>query len=332
MKKFRKGLCLFLTAAMLLSFLPAFSIGAFAAESDSTFDVWDGSVASGFAGGIGTEDDPYVIETAEQLAYFAKAVNSSYSKHCFENEFVVLKSNIDLNNRKWVPIGAWSSDHGFKGTFDGQGHVIKNLLVQSYSYYYGGTGFFGSANVIRNLGIINSEIRAHGNTGTDTGAIAGQANIVDGCYNTGMVAGDNNESYTGGIVGICYEAVVNCYNTGNIYGSGYRGSVGARGGIVGWARGSVINCFNTGDVTGLVKTGGIVGLGSGTFWGDGGCTIKNCYNTGDMIGTSTENPGGIAGETWENSTISNCYNSSTSYKCGIVGLFYSEGSTISNCY
>lgn len=35
-------------------------------------DVWNGTIASGFAGGTGMENDPYQINTAEELAYFAK--------------------------------------------------------------------------------------------------------------------------------------------------------------------------------------------------------------------------------------------------------------------
>ena len=61
-----------------------------------------------------------------------------------------------MNNapkNKWTPIGNPSSP--FKGTFDGQGHIVKGVKVDSEDY----AGLFGilyDAGTIRNVGVVES--------------------------------------------------------------------------------------------------------------------------------------------------------------------------------
>ena len=57
-------------------------------------DVWNGTIASGFAVGTGTENDPYQINTAAELAYFAKSVNDG---KWYDGEYIILKNNINRN-------------------------------------------------------------------------------------------------------------------------------------------------------------------------------------------------------------------------------------------
>ena len=95
-------------------------------------DLWDGSVATSFAGGDGTKSNPYQIATASQLAYLAQQVNlgSAYSENYF-----VLCNDIDLNDIEWTPIG--NGIHAFMGNFDGKGYTIENLKIsQSIHYTY----------------------------------------------------------------------------------------------------------------------------------------------------------------------------------------------------
>mgnify|MGYP000358571645 CR=1 FL=1 len=58
-------------------------------------NVWDGTIASGFAVGTGTENNPYQINTAAELAYFAENVNAG---NWYDGEYIILKNNINLNN------------------------------------------------------------------------------------------------------------------------------------------------------------------------------------------------------------------------------------------
>lgn len=130
--------------------------------------IWDGSVASSFAGGDGSEGDPYRIESAAQLAYLAVQVNSGEE---YTDKHFVLKCDIDLNNIAWTPIGSGNIDrYYFEGHFDGCGATISNLklteLMESkYIYELGSVkrgvgGLFGACNnaTISNLNINNSDI------------------------------------------------------------------------------------------------------------------------------------------------------------------------------
>ena len=94
---------------------------------------WSGKKAPEYAGGIGTEDDPYQIATGEQLYKMV-------AEHCIKNDkpaYYVLTHDIKLNDvtsADWVAktnLKSWHSvsvfTHAFAGHFDGQGHVVSGL-------------------------------------------------------------------------------------------------------------------------------------------------------------------------------------------------------------
>ena len=64
-------------------------------ENPKRSAIWDGSIAAGFAGGSGTEDDPYLISNGSELAYLAQQVNSGNS---YENVHFKLTNDIYLND------------------------------------------------------------------------------------------------------------------------------------------------------------------------------------------------------------------------------------------
>lgn len=119
---------------------------------------WNGAAGSRFAGGDGTANDPYRIETGEQLAYLAKQVNE-YG-HTFNGDYFVLGNHIDLQSHPWTPIGA-SNNATFQGIFDGGGYTISNLSItaplkyETSSSTTGIAGLFGSCEnaTIRNLNL-----------------------------------------------------------------------------------------------------------------------------------------------------------------------------------
>ncbi len=78
-------------------------------------DVWDGSVASGFAGGDGSEKNPYIIETAEQLAFLAQSVNAG---EAYEGKYFKLTSDLVLNDESFT----FEADTGLIQVTDGE-HV-----------------------------------------------------------------------------------------------------------------------------------------------------------------------------------------------------------------
>lgn len=99
------------------------------------------NAASSFKSGTGTEEDPFIIATASQLAYinvFMQAGNSGYY-------YYKLERDIDLEYAEWTPIGISDSRlqqiFPFYGSFDGNGHKIKNLMITEAERNY--IGLFG---------------------------------------------------------------------------------------------------------------------------------------------------------------------------------------------
>ncbi|MBQ7691059.1 MAG: hypothetical protein IJT30_07725 [Muribaculaceae bacterium] len=127
-------------------------------------DVWDGTTTETPV--LDTETGAYTISSAAQLAGFAQEVNAGNS---YAGKTVKLEANVDLDNQEWTPIGL---NKYFEGTFDGQGHTVKNLKIATYRSY--GNGFIydlrGGASV-RNLSIFGVDIVG----GNVTGIVAGYA-------------------------------------------------------------------------------------------------------------------------------------------------------------
>lgn len=143
---------------------------------------WDGTTATAYTG-TGTESDPYLIATAEQLAYFRIQVDNGKD---YAGEFVKLSNDINLNSKNFDPIG-WGyayEQHNrevdgvhipgkvFKGTFDGNGKTIFGLYQngwdleaedpknRDYTYTNCGFGLFAAAcdATFRNLTISGAEV------------------------------------------------------------------------------------------------------------------------------------------------------------------------------
>ena len=146
---------------------------------------WDGKSATAFAGGSGTEADPYLIANASQLAFFRDVVDGKVEwsgDASFEDQYVKLTSNIFLNHEGeftnlFDPIG-WGYSYSpynrggaegrvFKGTFDGGNYSIHGLWQNGwdleaitgtdYTYTNCGAGLFASAEnaTFKNLAIID---------------------------------------------------------------------------------------------------------------------------------------------------------------------------------
>ena len=159
-------------------------------------NTWDGSVASSFAGGIGTAENPILIETASQLKLLANNVNSG--TYTYEGVSFKLVSNLNMNNINWEPIGI--NDNVFKGNFDGDGCAITNLLVESADYYNAG-GLFGSAQSLLCNIFVYGNVDIDGwqtGTGGICGELSGQCN---NCVNYCSVSGRSYKG-VGGIVGV----------------------------------------------------------------------------------------------------------------------------------
>lgn len=264
-------------------------------------NVWDGTIASGFAGGDGTQDNPFQIETAAQLAYFAKAVNDG---KWYDGEYIILKNNINLNNQEWTPIGNHSNS--FRGNFDGRNHTVTGMQISNSSADY--VGLFGECtkfnvnSAIKNITVKDSVICGE----NFVGAIVGYAEEIniENCRSIGNTI--NGKTDVGGICGkiggYSVGKVSQCYNSSKVTGRVRVGGIAGMGGIA-------ENCLNTGEIMIINKAyqsagGGIFGIFDDTT---ASASITACVNLGKVSGG--ESFGGIVGSTDSKSTghISNCY-------------------------
>lgn len=133
-----------------------------------------GDSSNGFSGGDGTSENPYQISTAKQLDNVRDSLSSHY----------ILNADIDLSAVDWRPIG---SDEPFTGVFDGNGHTVRNVIVNIESTRTSTGGFFGvvSAGTIRNLRIENGNINVSVDSADTLFAHAG--GIVSWTQNGGLI-------------------------------------------------------------------------------------------------------------------------------------------------
>lgn len=283
-------------------------------------DVWNGTIASGFAVGTGTENDPYQINTAAELAYFAKSVNDG---KWYDGEYIILKNNINLNNQEWTPIGNHSNS--FRGNFDGGNHTVTGMRISNSSADY--VGLFGECtryninSAIKNITVENSVITGKVHVGAIIG-YAGEINI-ENCQSVGNTVNGNKKvgGISGSVVGsVSYAAkIVQCYNSSTVTGEYFVG------GIVGAGNRCIAeNCLNTGEIKGNYygsAGGGIFGILSTNT-----SQITACINWG-KISEVRSGYGGIAGEI-SGAQILNCYyNKDTTGAWGIGNQETTEGIT-----
>ena len=302
MKKNTKAWSVKMRLALLaLAALAWIAVPVSARAEGETVDTWDGTaIADGFAAGEGTQDNPFQIETAAELAYFAKNVNAG---NWYDGEYIVLKNDLDLNNQEWTPIG--NARKPFKGNFDGNNHTVTGMKI---SGAWDCVGLFGGCtrhnvdSAIKNITVKNSDI--HGEK--FVGAIVGRAEEIniENCRSIGNTI--NGETDVGGICGkiggYSVGKVSQCYNSSKVTGRVRVGGIAGMGGIA-------ENCLNTGEIMIINKAyqsagGGIFGIFDDTT---ASASITACVNLGKVSGG--ESFGGIVGKTETSSTghISNCY-------------------------
>ena len=199
--------------------------------------------------GTGTAEDPYQIGSAAALAEFRDKVNGGE-----RDADAVLIANIDLSeicsdekDTSWTPIGNAQTVSGktYKGSFDGQGHSVKNLYIagsETASLF----GYIGSSGTVKNLRVSGSITNTSNHTATGGGVVAINDGRIENCCSSVTIiatATGNNDVTVGGVVGLNYGSVTNCYNTGGVSGSG-GGPMSGSGGVVGQNfNGSVTNCY-----------------------------------------------------------------------------------------
>ena len=245
-------------------------------QAGGVVDVWvqaEGKMPSyvvsqtvSLAGG-GTESDPFVISTPEDL--------QASSSDDTENAYYKLANDIDLT--EWIETN--SSTDGWipvtlRGTFDGDGHTVSGLWCNSDNGGLFGLIVPGAIAKDIKVSIVDGKA-VQGNTSVG-GIVADNMGTVTRCMVTGEIEGG---STAGGIAGQNSGSISECYSSGSVVSSMANSKLG---GIVGenQSGGKTIDCYSTADIT---TTGdnsyaaGIAGYNSGT--------IEKCYAGGSIYGS-----------------------------------------------
>lgn len=208
------------------------------------------------------------ISDSRQLMVFSAMVNSGY----YREMDAVLENDIDMSGIDfYAPIGYATlselnhtgqpiTNPGYAGTFDGQGHLIKNLTA-CYSSTYAASGVFGTiTGTVKNLGISGYYFDNGQAYSGRFGALCGQ--LVEGhilnCYVVNSTVIDTNEIVSAIAAGNYAGVVENCYEYGNNIQPYPRAGM-----LVGDARddngirvGTEINCYSENFVTGYGRSNG----------------------------------------------------------------------------
>ena len=294
--------------------------------------------------GKGTEAEPFMLKTAEHLAWFRDYVNVGKTSACakiaddveeIDMSTVCHKADAEkqVAELSWTPIGNYSKQ--YQGTFDGNGKTIRNLFISSTSDEI---GFFGYAADCRIKNITFDNAKVKGNDNSSTGILAGYAgscvieNIkttgncsVEGNYDTGGIAGRANGNISncenhaivkglhsvGGIVGICFDSgnsITSCANYGEI-----TGTEDFVGGIIGYfGEGSFQNSANNGNISGNARVGNLIGYANI-------CNINNVLGIGNITANHADCNGLIVGYIADASSSASgilAYNSSAKMTIG----------------
>jgi hypothetical protein len=319
-----------------------------------------------FSGGAGTESDPYIITTAQQLEQLGTFVNTLNPE--YNDKYYKLGNDIDLSDYQtglgWMPIGNFTSGtyYSFNGYFDGDNKKITGLYINNPNRLYAGLFGMTRFGTIENLFVENADVTA----GAAVGLIVGYSEYgtIQNCHSTGTVTGTFGEAagiagdidsclvthcyssaqvqclvsgyggFAGGVV--CFfqgqrgaSMMSNCYFTGTVNGGDRVGGIAAQA----QKQGSMImDCYSTGNVTGDNYTGSLIGQLSN------GPTVINCFATGNATGNNYV--GALVGSTSNTTAIKNCY--ATGKASGVSGvggiLGYGSVSTtipgcnVENCY
>lgn len=295
-------------ALLALAALAWIAVPVSARAEGETVDTWDGTAVA-FNKGNGTEDDPWLIENAEQLAYLAQQVNNGTDYRWVHFRLV---SDLDLSGKEWTPIGI--NGKSFWGGFNGGGHTITGMTITGDRDY---VGLFGECNnftvpssYIKSVTVKGAKISGH----SFVGAIAGAGANISDCYSIENTICAIRQ--VGGVCGRLTGNISGCYNSSSVKGNSTTGGIMGTASYEGNVGNGVVQyCYNIGTVTVSQQdssVGGITGASAD------GYNISNCLNCGKITGNG-KNVGGIAGSTESRymNFIGNCYYNSDLNNAGV---------------
>ena len=294
------------------------------------YSEWGGpeDIATAYAGGDGSEGNPYQIATAAQLAFLAQEANSKEEytwPEARNRKYFKLTANINLKGYEWTPIGTVYKR--FVGSFDGDGHVIVNLNVKD-AWHAGLFGWIQNGATVKNLVIRNASVSSVSqdeasasphNPEAYSGIVAAYCSAgctisnckVDGTVTSDYCAGgvvgytdNSSKDYDGSIKSCTADVVCSVANTAkDAYCGGIAGILGVK----------LDDCTVRGKVDGTVSVGGLAGwLSSGGVIGTDYGHVNYVYADVSLSSVCIPNMayydvGGLVGSASYGTKISSCY-------------------------
>ena len=231
--------------------------------------------------GEGTEQSPYLIQSAEDLWALSRYTKGKSFED--KNTYFKLTADIDVSAESWLPIcssaeSGWvSSANSFNGNFDGNGKTIT--FKGNYTGDTWAKGLFSA------VGGYVHDLTLKGEINIEKGRVGSLASMA--------------------MSGAKIENIVSYVNI--------TAANNQVGGIIGYVQNdnvTITNCKNYGTITGRELVGGILGGGYKNT------VFTNCENHGDITAT-LKSAGGITGEKFAVATMTNCTNSGTVTAGGI---------------
>ena len=229
------------------------------------------------------------ITSREQLAWLISMVNGSNgaTANNFSGQTININADLNMEEYIWVPIG--TDQTPFKGTFEGNGHIITGIRTPLVNNDAGLMGYTEGAtvqDVIVNVNFTGNSI--------NQGAIIGEMNGGTLCNAeaAGTMNGSENTVNMGGLVGLVSAGTVHSSFAVNDMIATEETTI--VGGLVGTNGGNLYNSYANATMSGANTIGGLVGVNKA------GCTVENCYV---ILGDQTFPA--FAGK--NNGTINYCY-------------------------
>ena len=193
-----------------------------------------------YAEAVEEKDDVYEITKAEQLAWIAK--QTVMLKTDFSGKTLKLMNDIDLSKHLWTPIG--HKDMAFKGSFDGQNHTVKGLIITDDANAGDYVGLFGYVygGLLQNVTLTDAYLKVSSSSSLYVGTLVGDADdssITNCSVSNATVSGSSSFCHVGGVAGSA-SSITNC----SVSSASVRGTASSNchvGGVAGSAS-SITNC------------------------------------------------------------------------------------------
>lgn len=227
-----------------------------------TLQDWNPKYDNATVDGYDPNDfDPNDITDQYELAWLISYVNGLNGADAHPTANATIKSDIDMSESIWVPIG--TPTNAFTGTFNGNGHVITGLrssLVQPNMGMFGNANGATIENVIANVNFNANAAHMGSLVGTMTGGTLSNVEAA------GTLTAGNDTENLGGLVGnVASGTIHSAFAVNTMTGT----SNTTMGGLVGTNGGDLYNSYANATLSGANHMGGLVGVNTGT--------VENCY-------------------------------------------------------